>query len=163
MTAFRVLACGTRNDSRTRDVEAALEALRAACVASARTLTVVHGDARGVDRAAGRWAERNSIEVVAVPANWLHCGPECPRPSTHPRHRVQRDDLTSYCPWAGGRRNQSMLTDHGPIDLVLAFPGLHSPGTWDMVGRARAAGVKVTVHMPEGSAPAPTLFEGSER
>lgn len=44
----------------------------------------------------------------------------------------------------GGSRNQQML-DEGKPDIVLAFPTPNSKGTWDMVRRAKKAGVKVLI------------------
>lgn len=44
----------------------------------------------------------------------------------------------------GGSRNQQML-DEGKPDLVIAFPTENSKGTWDMVRRAKKAGVQTIV------------------
>lgn len=46
-------------------------------------------------------------------------------------------------------RNQEMA-DRG-ADLCLAFPGPESVGTWDMIRKARAAGIPVHIHEPGGS------------
>lgn len=47
-------------------------------------------------------------------------------------------------PWCGPRRNTHMVRLGG--DLVIAFPGPKSRGTWDCVRKARAAGIPVEIH-----------------
>lgn len=81
---------------------------------------LVHGDATGADRIAGRWATSHGIPVSAHPAEW------------------DRDGLA-----AGPKRNQRMLDLHPDIDLVLAFPLDWSIGTRDMIRCARCKGVPV--------------------
>jgi hypothetical protein len=44
----------------------------------------------------------------------------------------------------GSSRNQQML-DEGKPDLVIAFPTKNSKGTWDMVRRAKKAGVETII------------------
>lgn len=78
---------------------------------------LIEGDARGTDRLAGAWAERNGIDVEKYPADWARFGLA-----------------------AGPRRNQRMIKDGRP-DLVVAFPG--GVGTADMVRRAKVAGIRV--------------------
>ena len=81
---------------------------------------LIHGDARGADRLAAKWAEDRNIEsIAAFPADWEKYGKS-----------------------AGPVRNQEML-DYGRPDLVIAFPG--GKGTADMTYRAEKAGI--TVHM----------------
>ena len=82
---------------------------------------VIEGGARGVDAQAARWARRHGVGVQEYKADW---------------HRYGRA--------AGPERNARMLACSAP-ELVLAFPGPESRGTWDMVRRARAAGVTVRV------------------
>ena len=82
---------------------------------------VLHGGARGADAAAGRIARGLGLEVHTYPAQWSRYGRA-----------------------AGYLRNQEML-DSAPVDLVLAFPLPQSRGTWDMVERAKVAGVRVEV------------------
>lgn len=45
---------------------------------------------------------------------------------------------------AGGIRNKQMLNEGKP-DLVIAFPTENSKGTWDMVRRAKRAGIETVV------------------
>lgn len=114
---MRVLVCGARNwDDRAR-VYGVLDDLKRAESIDA----VIEGDARGVDRMAGYWARKNRIDDIKYPANW---------------------DLHGNA--AGPIRNQEML-DFGKPDLVIAFPLKDSVGTWDMVRRAKAAGVKTII------------------
>lgn len=80
---------------------------------------VIHGDARGADRLAARWAEDHRVPAIACPARWAVFGKR-----------------------AGPIRNSAMLSEFAP-DLVLAFPG--GAGTADMVAKAHAAGVDVVV------------------
>lgn len=79
---------------------------------------VVHGDARGADKIAGKWASMRKIPFKTYPAAWDKHGDA-----------------------AGPIRNQLMLRDNPDIQWVIAFPG--GAGTADMVSRARAAGIEV--------------------
>lgn len=78
---------------------------------------VIHGGASGADELAGQWARSREIAITVFPANWI-----------------------LYGKGAGMIRNRSMLTDGRP-DLVIAFRG--GKGTANMIGLARAAGVRV--------------------
>ena len=60
---------------------------------------VIEGDARGVDRIAGKWATARGIKLDEFPADWANEG----------RH-------------AALIRNERMLREGKP-DLVVAFPG----------------------------------------
>lgn len=77
---------------------------------------LIHGDARGADRAAGKWAQDAGVQEVICPANWKH---------------FERR--------AGFLRNKAMLLLQP--DLVVAFPG--GSGTEDMCRQAEVAGVPV--------------------
>lgn len=78
---------------------------------------VIHGGARGADRAAGRWAKRRRFKVEEYKADWKRYGKS-----------------------AGPIRNAQMLREGKP-DVGLAFPG--GNGTADMTDKLRAAGVPV--------------------
>jgi hypothetical protein len=82
---------------------------------------IIHGGAPGADRLAGKIAKDRQMRVEVYAAEW-----------------------DKYGTAAGPRRNQRML-DEGHPDLVLAFPLAESRGTWDMVRRAKLAGVEVRV------------------
>lgn len=84
---------------------------------------IVHGAARGADTC-GEWvAALNGWDNERHPADWKQHGRK-----------------------AGPIRNQEMA-DAG-ADLCLAFPLPGSRGTWDMVRRAEAAGIRTVVIEP---------------
>lgn len=82
---------------------------------------VIHGGARGADKMAGEIAAFLRYEVEVYEANWARDGKR-----------------------AGPMRNQRML-DEGKPDHVIAFPLADSVGTWDMIRRARKAGIPVEI------------------
>jgi hypothetical protein len=83
---------------------------------------IIHGDCRGADRIAGEIAKGMGLKVIAVPACWHLHGKA-----------------------AGPIRNQEMLGLHP--EKVIAFHNdiENSRGTKDMVARARAAGIPVSI------------------
>jgi hypothetical protein len=83
-------------------------------------LIIIHGAAPGTDRIVAQWAVREGYELAAFPAAW----------------RV-------YGPAAGPKRNALMVTR---IDALVAVWDGQSPGTWDMIQRARERGLPVSVH-----------------
>ena len=110
-----ILATGDRNWADVDYVRTVLESLPSG------DHTLIHGDARGLDRIAGRVARDLGWKVYAFPAGWNAWGRA-----------------------AGPIRNQEML-EVGKPDLVLAFHRdlERSKGTRDMVQRARRAGIEV--------------------
>ena len=82
---------------------------------------VIRGGQSGADWLARRAAKKLGIKTKTFLANWRMSGPS-----------------------AGPLRNQEML-DKGKPDAVLAFPLEDSEGTWDMVRKAKAAGIPVEV------------------
>jgi len=113
---LRVLVTGTREWTDPAPIERELSRLAPGSV-------VIHGNARGVDRLAGRVAEALGLGVIACPAEW-----------------------GKYGKGAGLVRNRTMLEEYAP-DLVLAFhPALEqAKGTKHMVELALEAGVPVRV------------------
>jgi hypothetical protein len=109
-------------------------------------VTLVHGDATGVDRIAANIAAGWGWIAVAMPADWQTCNDGiardlggCP-PSPHLATRHGR----TYCPYAGHRRNQLMLDRHPDADLAVCFPaadGGTKSGTGDFIDRAIRAGL----------------------
>ena len=83
--------------------------------------TVIQGEARGADYIAKNIALSLGFEIEGYYANWKYLGRS-----------------------AGPLRNQEML-DSGKPDIVIAFPMPNSRGTWDMVARAKRAGVPVEI------------------
>lgn len=94
-----------------------------------RVITLIHGDAAGVDRICGFWAMANDINCIAVPARWNNVQ----RFGAIIRHRA---DGSSYDLLAGHFRNQQMIDFHRP-NYAIAFPG--GSGTADMVRRIKFA------------------------
>jgi hypothetical protein len=86
-----------------------------------RTITIIHGGARGADQLAGTIAELWRWPVEVYEADWDKHGKG-----------------------AGPIRNKQML-DEGKPDLILAFPMLVSKGTWDMIRQGVRAGVEVRI------------------
>lgn len=82
--------------------------------------TIIHGNARGADSLADRYARENAIDRIVYPANWEGHGKS-----------------------AGFIRN-SMMLNHGKPDKVIAFPG--GRGTEMMIDIAKKAGVEVCVY-----------------
>jgi hypothetical protein len=115
---LRVLVCGGRNYTDYEKIRQTLIELGG----SAKIELVIHGAADGADSLANRAAFELDIPAQAVPADWK-----------------------TYGRAAGPTRNQFMLDQYHP-NLCLAFPDEESRGTWDMVRRAKKAGVKVEVY-----------------
>ncbi len=111
---MRVLVCGGRDGLDPDYVEETLDRLLAARGPIER---LIHGDARGVDRTAGKWARDNGILEWEFLPEW---------------HRVEPSD--------GVSRNQWMISNGAP-DLVVAFPG--GIGTANMIETAKAARIEV--------------------
>lgn len=124
---MNVLVTGTRNPltelQRAYVIDHLLELLAEEGPLPDGKHRIIHGDASGVDRLAGRSAMQwVDCEVVAYPAHWKTFGRA-----------------------AGAIRNQQML-DKEKVDVVLAFPSFDSKGTWDMVERAVKARIPVRVY-----------------
>jgi cysteine synthase len=110
---MKILVCGGREYTDRSRVATVLQK----CLDRYKTITIIHGDARGADRLARDWAIDNSIDQIAFPADW-------------DKHKKA----------AGPIRNQQML-DEGKPDLVIAFPG--NTGTADMIRRSRKTKIPV--------------------
>lgn len=82
-----------------------------------KTVSIIHGAAKGADTIAGDWAHAFGHQVESYPADW-----------------------NKYGKRAGYIRNTQMLNEGKP-DLVIAFPG--GKGTAMMVKLAKAANVQV--------------------
>ena len=111
---MRVLVCGGRDGQDIDYVENTLNRLLATRGPWER---LIHGDARGVDRMAGKWARDHHVLEWDFLPEW---------------HRVEAED--------GLSRNQRMIETGAP-DLVIAFPG--GAGTENMVELAKAANIEV--------------------
>lgn len=112
---MRVLVCGSRDLEDFLLVDKHLTELH-----NKNTIRlVIQGGADGADQLAKDWAHMNCVPCLNYPANW-----------------------SKYKKKAGPIRNQEML-DYGRPHIVLAFPLDHSIGTYDMIRRAKAAGIEV--------------------
>ena len=118
---MKILITGGRNYANRATVFRELDKLHA----ETTICTLIHGAATGADTLADSWAKSRGVEVIACPADW----------SRHGRA-------------AGPIRNKAMLTDHAP-ELLVAFPG--GRGTANMIGQARAAGLKIIVIGEQGA------------
>jgi hypothetical protein len=87
--------------------------------------SIVHGGALGADSCGARYAEEIGVPCIAFNADW----------GTYGRR-------------AGPIRNERMLREGTP-DLVVAFWDGKSPGTQNMIGLAKAAGVRTEVYIYE--------------
>jgi len=92
---MKIIVCGGRDFTDYKYINSNLDALHQ----SQPITCVVHGDARGVDRAAAQWATKNKIMVIPYPADW-----------------------NKYGNSAGPIRNTLMLKEERP-EAVVAFPG----------------------------------------
>lgn len=85
--------------------------------------SIVHGDAAGADALVDSWADHHGVQRFRVPANWKQYGKS-----------------------AGPKRNQLMVDTFGKEAVVcIAFPTSTSIGTWDMVGKCKAASIPVKI------------------
>ena len=128
---MRVIFCGSRAWIDEGPIREAMALLPPDAI-------VVHGAARGADELAGSIARAMGLVVEAVPADWTTHAPgwcQC--------HRRKWSRPAPYCAGAGSRRNAAMLAMGAAA--VYAFPLADSKGTWDMVRRAKEAGVRVEV------------------
>lgn len=110
---MRLLVCGGRNYADYLRVSGVLDRLEV------RPICLIHGNAPGADRMAGRWARERGILEFPFTAEW---------------------DL--FGNGAGYIRNKRMLLVGKP-NLVVAFPG--GRGTANMIEIARRAGVEVRI------------------
>lgn len=116
---MRVLICGDRDWKNYECMRRVLYDMMCNGELSFGHDTLIHGDARGVDKMSAQFFE--NIEVY--PADWEQHGKA-----------------------AGPIRNQQML-DTG-VDMVIAFHSniSESKGTLDMIKRANKAGVEVRLY-----------------
>jgi hypothetical protein len=134
----RVLVTGSREWTDFDLVQQALDAalaLLAVPLTEQDTVTLCHGDARGLDQLAAVVAGGRGWKIEEHPARWNEHSADCP--AWHLAPVVQ-----PTCKMAGHRRNGEMIALGA--DLVLAFPmggeasGM-SRGTWGCARAAKAA------------------------
>lgn len=131
----RVLVTGSREWTDKNLIEQALDsalALLQVPVTMQDTVTLIHGDAKGLDSLAAQLAGSRGWKIEGYPARWREHTAACPASHFTPEPQ-------NTCKMAGHRRNHEMIALGA--DLVVAFPmgeesSGHSKGTW---GCARAA------------------------
>jgi hypothetical protein len=105
------------------------------------TVTLIHGDAKGLDSLAAQVAGGRGWKVEGYPARWNEHTVACPA-----WHLTPAPQPT--CKMAGHRRNHEMIALGA--DLVIAFPmgeesSGHSKGTWGCTRGAMNAGLPTVV------------------
>lgn len=113
---LRIVVTGGRDYPHLDSVAVALDHLHRA----RGIVRLAHGDARGVDKAAGAWAQAHGV--------------------TEPRYTVTDREWRELGKRAGVLRNTRMLEAEQP-DLLVAFPG--GRGTADCMRSARSRGITV--------------------
>jgi hypothetical protein len=127
---LKVLVCGGREFNDADFIFTELDRLHA----QFHFVTIIEGDARGVDRIAGDWARARGLELIEYPADWANEG----------RH-------------AALIRNERMLREGKP-DLVIAFPG--GQGTSHTCWHAEKLGIQVIRVAPVAVSVCPSLSRG---
>lgn len=101
-------------------------------------LTILSGDATGVDRLGEKYAKENGINCVKYPAKWKDI-------KGKPSSEIKSNTYGKYWVKAGFHRNQVMVDN---ADALIAI-SLGTGGTEDCINRAKKAGLKVYVYSPE--------------
>jgi hypothetical protein len=127
---MRVIIAGSRTITE-------IETVAAAVAASGFEITAgVSGGARGVDLLGAQWALENGVPVKTFSAEW--------RDITAPGAVIKvTKQGRRYNARAGFDRNQKMA-DYAEA-LIAVWDG-RSPGTRDMIDRARARGLRVFIY-----------------
>jgi len=94
---------------------------------------VVSGCARGVDSLGEQWAEENNISIKKFPADW--------KDLETPPVRIKTNGYGQYNALAGFVRNQKMANYANALIAITTG----SPGTKDMIDRAKKNGLYVFV------------------
>lgn len=129
MSDLRIIITGGRHRNHQEDYDTLLEALFDIDMhwCGARGQVIIQGGCpTGIDAMARKLARESRLSLETFPADW-----------------------EKYKTGAGPIRNQQMA-DAG-ADLCLAFPSAgKSPGTWDMIRRAEAAGIETRIYPEVG-------------
>ncbi len=113
MAEMRLLVTGSREYRNWKAFQAALDEIHTATPVT----LLIHGGAAGADSMGALWAEQHEVSCLRVPAKWSLSGKA-----------------------AGSLRNTEML-GWSP-DFYAAFPTPDSIGTYDMIRKLDAAGIK---------------------
>lgn len=124
-----VVVTGGRNYNDRAAIYAALDQLHAQYPIT----RLREGDASGVDRISGEWADMRGIQHDKMPADWSNINV--------PGAVVRQGKHGAYNARAGHDRNQSMLDADPKPQYGIVFPG--GTGTADMTKRMRESGITV--------------------
>lgn len=130
---MKVIIAGSRSLAKGQYV---LDAVR---MSMFKITEVVSGGAQGVDQAGEKWASTHNIPVKKFPVSkkeWENL--------TAVGARIRRRaDGSAYNENAGHDRNQKMANY---ADALIAIWDWRSPGTRDMIKRAKLKGIPVYIH-----------------
>jgi hypothetical protein len=135
----RIIICGSRRVPESIGIRSVIENRLYDLCFEYPEITIVEGEAHGVDRVARQEAQKAGFLIDPHPALW----------DVHDRRRDApvpcncRMD-SKHCPRAGHRRNEEMAALGAA--LCIAFSYGESTGTADMVSRARAHEIPVEVN-----------------
>lgn len=115
---FRILVTGSRKFSKTSEMLKIFKSI--AYAAANMDVTLIHGNASGADRIAGKLAQDLGWKVEVYPADWEKYGRK-----------------------AGPIRNQEMV--NSGANICLAFPVGESKGTRHCISAAQKAGINTIV------------------
>ena len=116
---MRVVVTGSRN---LEDYDLVLDSIWGQMkVTEFRKVRIASGGARGADSLAKKISINREVSFTEYVADWEKHGNA-----------------------AGPIRNRDMIDDFDP-DIVLAFPGPKSKGTWDCVKYALSRGIQVLI------------------
>jgi hypothetical protein len=105
-------------------------------ISAPRNLIIVSGKASGADTLGEQFAKQYNLEVKEFPADWHNLDAPC-------FIKVDRNGK-EYNSLAGFNRNEKMAEfaaeDNG---VLICFRVNHSPGSGDMIARAKKHGLKV--------------------
>lgn len=127
---MRILITGDRNWNCRDIAERVLTSLRSR---HGRGLTIVHGDATGVDAAFKTWCKRLGITAEAHPADW------------------------SNGPGGGPARNQTMVNKGADFAIAVHRQIQRSKGTRDCVRKCLDAGI--AVYLIDGANPDRRIYD----
>lgn len=126
---MRILVCGGRTFQDWDKLNETLNTLHAI-----QPITcIIEGGARGADRLARLWAQKNGVRYETYASDWKNI--------SYPDSVIRYDAHGQpYDANAGPRRNKKML-EEGKPDLVVGFKG--SKGTMDCLKQAKNMGIQI--------------------
>jgi hypothetical protein len=138
---MKILICGTRTFTNYRVFERNLlwmiNELQYNQNIPSHEFELVSGGAKGPDTMAEKFAKEYKIPIRVFDAEWTNF--------TQPCRMKYREDGSAYNALAGFRRNILMANYCSPDGYCLAFHNLESPGTKDMISRAKKSGLQVRI------------------